>query len=150
MRDVHQSRVYAAERVVYDALERGGQIEVAGSTLVLPVERRFGNLDNIKDYVERLHSLFGGGVPAPTVRPRKGQTRAHYETGANVIAVPLDGTWALREMVILHEYAHCLTRWRDRASGHGPEFQARYTDLVEEVIGPEAGFLLRYSLHQVV
>ena len=144
MTDAQRAQVYAAENLMAKMLERGGPAQVAGSTLTLPIERRFGNLDNVRDYVARLHSIFGEGMPMPQVRERKGQAKAHYEHRAHTIAVPLKDRWALRESVILHEYAHALT-WRDNRldPGHGPAFQANLEHLFTEAIGPEAGFVFR-------
>ena len=78
-----------------------------------------------------------------TVRARRGATAAHYERfddGA-AIAVP-DGrsTWALRELVVLHEIAHHLC---DAEPPHGPEFVATFCELAEAVMGPEVGHVLR-------
>lgn len=147
MTDTQRAQVYAAENLMAKMLERGGPAQVAGSTLTLPVERRFGNLDNVRDYLERLNQVFGEDMTVPRVRERKGQTRAHYEHRAHTIAVPLKDRWALRESIILHEYAHALT-WRDTLldPGHGPTFQAHLERLFTEVIGPEVGFVFRVLL----
>lgn len=147
MTDFQRSQVYGAENMLSQMLATGGRVEVAGSTLILPVERRFGNLDNVRDYVERLHILYGEGMPLPQVRERRGQRRAHYESGSHTIAIPVRDTWAMREVVVLHEYAHALT-WRDDPldPGHGPVFQDLLESLLAEVIGPEAGWLFRYHL----
>jgi len=148
MTDAQRAQVYAAEALMAKMLERGGPAQVAGSTLTLPIERRFGNLDNVRDYIERLHSIFGEGMPMPQVRERKGQAEAHYEWANHTIAVPLKARWALRESVILHEYAHALTWRRDNSPdpGHGPDFQSNLEHLFTEAIGPEAGFMFRYLL----
>lgn len=146
MTDTGRALVYGAENNLMAMLATGGQVEVAGSTLTLPIERRFGNLDNVIDYVGRLHSLYGQGMPLPKVRERRGQTRAHYESLTHTIAMPLGDTWALRECVVLHEYAHALTWGLNRVHGHGQVFQERLEFLLSDVIGPEAGFLFRFNL----
>jgi putative metallohydrolase (TIGR04338 family) len=78
-----------------------------------------------------------------TARPRRGLTAAHYERhddGA-VIAVPeRRGTWALRELVVLHEVAHHLC---DADPPHGPEFVATFCELTAAVMGPEVAHVLR-------
>jgi putative metallohydrolase (TIGR04338 family) len=83
------------------------------------------------------------------VRSRNGQARAHYERANATIAIPpYEGNraWAMRELVVLHELAHHLEP--DPASAvHGPAFVHRYARLVTEVIGPEAGLLLRSTMH---
>jgi putative metallohydrolase (TIGR04338 family) len=79
------------------------------------------------------------------VRARAGAARAEYEFATHTIAVPphrVGGRWAMRELVVLHELAHHLAG----EAGHGPVFVARLVHLVEELIGPEAGFLLRSAL----
>ena len=49
-------------------------------------------------------------------------------------------TWALRELVVLHEIAHHLS---DADPPHGPEFIATFCDLAETVMGPEVAHVLR-------
>ena len=79
------------------------------------------------------------------VRVRRGATAAHYEHdgAAAVIAVPdgLDGQWAMRELVVLHEVAHHLHDGPGPA--HGPDFVTTLCDLSAAVMGPEVGHVLR-------
>ena len=78
-----------------------------------------------------------------TVRPRRGLTAAHYERDDDgaTIAVPERRTsWALRELVVLHEVAHHLC---DADPPHGPEFVATFCELAEAVMGPEVAHVLR-------
>jgi len=80
---------------------------------------------------------------ALTVRPRRGGSAAHYERTADgaTIAVPdRRSTWALRELVALHEIAHHLC---DAEPPHGPEFIATFCELAEVVMGPEVAHVLR-------
>jgi putative metallohydrolase (TIGR04338 family) len=148
MTDIHKLTVYDAEKMLRATLSTGGRVEVAGSVITAPIERNFGNLDNVTDYIERLHTLFGQSMSQPPrVRVRKGQKMAHYETFTNTIAVPVKSRWALRETVVLHEYAHALTWHKHRVTGHGPFFQEEFETLLTDVIGPEAGWLLRTYLH---
>jgi putative metallohydrolase (TIGR04338 family) len=70
-------------------------------------------------------------------------TAAHYEwtPAAAVIAVPeRQTTWALRELVVLHELAHHVAQ---ADPPHGPEFVATFGELAEAVMGAEVGYLLR-------
>jgi putative metallohydrolase (TIGR04338 family) len=63
----------------------------------------------------------------------------------NTIAVPthrVGGRWAMRELVVLHELAHHLSGGAD----HGAEFVTVLLCLVAELVGAEAGFLLRSAL----
>ncbi len=77
------------------------------------------------------------------VRPRRGVTAAHYERAGDGagIAVP-EGrtTWALRELVVLHEIAHHLCA---AEPPHGPEFVATFCELAAVVMGPEVAHVLR-------
>ena len=152
-RDTQRARVYAAEefvRTLFDrAAERGNNVvEFFGTQLTLPPEARFAAAPSVQRYVDNVlaHPAVRARWSAAgmlTVRARRGATAAHYERfddGA-AIAVP-DGrsTWALRELVVLHEIAHHLC---DAEPPHGPEFVATFCELAEAVMGPEVGHVLR-------
>lgn len=152
-RDTQRSKVYAAEEFVRTLFDRAGEhgnrtIEFFGTNLTLPPEARFSSVDSVQRYVDDVLAL--GSVRARwpdaaalTARPRRGLTAAHYERDADaaVIAVP-EGrtTWALRELVVLHEIAHHLC---DADPPHGPEFIATFCELTEAVMGPEVAHVLR-------
>lgn len=159
-RDAHRGRVYAAESLVcrlFDRADDTGQraVEVYGSTIVLPIERRFASVESVQRYADRVLAQSWvrdawprAGVPV-VVRARAGQAAAHYERAGATIALPphhRNQAWAMREFVVLHELAHHLAPV-DGLAAHGPEFADRYAQLVTEVIGPEAGLLLRSALH---
>lgn len=142
-------RVYAAEDTLLFMLEHGGTVQFMGSSLTMPVERRFGDLDGVRRYLAAVRSRPWGSpeVPEAQVRQRRGYTKAHWENG--VIALP-DGIggkgWAMREVVVLHEYAHHVA-WHTRGvTGHGPVFQEIYLGLLENAVGPEAAFVVRAGL----
>ena len=129
-------------------------VEVAGSHLTLPPERKFASLESVQTYVDAVLAL--GWIrarwtraAAPVfVRSRAGQAKAHYERFPGMIAVPLHegGTaWALRELVVLHELAHHLAADADEVP-HGAEFTGRMVELVGGIVGEEAAFLLRVTL----
>lgn len=155
-RDTDRSRVYEAEGLVRRLLDRAVEfptVQVAGSTLTLPVERRFGDVAAVQRYVAGVLALptVGDRWPARAdvpvvVRERRGATQAHYEYSGAVIAVPTamqdpSGTaWAMRESVVLHEVAHHLLG--DHDTGHGPAFRSALLDLVDAVVGPELRLLL--------
>lgn len=150
-RDLHRSAVYAAEQQLMNALDRAGagaSMDFFGSTLTLPIERRFADLDSIRRYVESVMKLptvdrQWPDVSTPVIRERKGQRSAHYVDG--VIAVPMIERWAARETVILHELAHhCVAKTAKAAHDH--IFQAAYVSLVDAVIGSEAALILRAAL----
>ena len=54
-------------------------------------------------------------------------------------------TWALRELVVLHEIAHHLCA---AEPAHGPEFVSTFYDLAEAVMGPEVAHVLRVVYSQ--
>ncbi len=154
--DLQRGKVYQAEALVRRIFDRSAEfpiVDVAGSHLTLPAERKFASLDSVQTYVDAVLAL--GWVRARwpraalpvLVRSRAGQSRAHYERLPQVIAVPLHrrGTaWALRELVLLHEIAHHLAA--DDDLDHGPEFTGRMVDLVGGIVGDEAAFVLRVTL----
>ena len=151
MTDNVTQAVYRAEWALRFMLDNAGtspSVTIHGSTLTLPVERRFGNLANVQTYCDKVLALnwvqakYPRALRPVVVRERKGQEKAHYERMRAVIAVPpyeRGKAWAMREIVVLHELAHHL----DTGYGHGVTFTATYEDLVTELIGPEAGFILR-------
>lgn len=138
MTDRDRAAVYAAEDQWSATLDRGGSLDFFGSHLVLPVQLRFGELTAMQAYVDLRCAEFpeAGTVQ---VRPRRGQTKAHYADG--VIAIPVETPWACRESVLLHEFAHHLNR--GNAPAHGADYRRVMHDLVDSVLGTEAAFVLR-------
>jgi putative metallohydrolase (TIGR04338 family) len=152
-RDVQRSKVYAAEhfvRTLFDrAADRGTRgIDFFGAQLTLPPEARFGSVDSVQRYVDDVLRLAPVRERWPTaasltVRGRRGVTAAHYEFDGTVatVAVPdRHTTWALRELVVLHEVAHHLCH---AEPPHGTEFVSAFCELAEVVMGPEVGHVLR-------
>ncbi|WP_328389404.1 TIGR04338 family metallohydrolase [Nocardia sp. NBC_00416] len=167
VRDTQRARVYDAEqlvRVIFDRAAEFGHrtIELHGSRLTLPDERKFASVESVQRYCDRVLALgwvasnwARAGVPI-RVRARAGTVAAHYESDPAVLAVPVHAdrasrggrsAWALRELVVLHELAHHLEPRPAAVAAHGPGFCGRYVELVDGVIGPEAGLLLRVTLH---
>jgi putative metallohydrolase (TIGR04338 family) len=151
-RDTQRSKVYAAEefvRTLFDrAAERGTPaVDFFGTQLTLPPEARFASMESVRRYVGDVLNLPSVRVRWPTTEPltvrgRRGVTAAHYEYDGTVatIAVPdRQTTWALRELVVLHEIAHHLSRVEPP---HGPEFVAAFGELAAMVMGPEVGHVL--------
>ena len=143
--------MYAAEDQWSAVLDRGGVVDFFGSRLDIPVQRRFGDLEGVRRYVDQVIDLTGvqaafPGAQAPRVRERAGLTRALYEADAATIAIPLREFWAGREAVVLHELAHHLA---GRPSGdtprewHGAEYRGAMCRLVGCVLGEGAALLLR-------
>lgn len=152
-RDSQRSKVYAAEhfvRLLFDrSAEHGsGAVDFFGTQLTLPPEGRFASVESVQRYVDSVLSHPAvrerwPGVGPLAVRARRGVTAAHYERGDGLatIAVP-EGhtTWALRELVVLHEIAHHLC---DAEPPHGPQFVAAFCELAGVVMGPEVQHVLR-------
>ena len=153
VRDTQRAKVYAAEefvRTLFDrAAEHGNRVvDFFGTQLTLPPEGRFASVESVQRYVDEV--LAHPAVQARwrtagvlTVRGRRGATAAHYERsgeGATIAVPDRRSTWALRELVELHEIAHHLC---DAEPPHGPEFVATFCELAEAVMGPEVGHVLR-------
>ncbi|WNG82285.1 TIGR04338 family metallohydrolase [Mycobacterium sp. ITM-2016-00316] len=149
MRDSQRVKVYAAEEFVRTLFDRvaqhgNGSIDFFGTALTLPPEARFASVESVRRYVDDVLAMPAvrerwPGAGQLAVRARRGQTAAHYESGT--IAVPAgDSTWALREMVVLHEIAHHLA---GPGAPHGREFVGAMTELAGWVMGPEVQHVLR-------
>lgn len=148
-RDVQRARVYEAEGLVAQMIDRRLDfpvVEAFGSRVVIPDDRKFGDIASVQRYADAVLSLGWVDNTTPvTIRARAGSTKAEYEFETATIAVPphaRGGRWAMRELVILHELAHHLVGKPD----HGPAYVAQFLELVDGVIGTEAAFLLRASL----
>ena len=152
-RDVQRSKVYAAEHFARTLFDRAGQrgnraIDFFGAQITLPPEGRFASVESVQAYVDDVLGMSAVRTTWPaagrlTVRARRGATAAHYEYDGEVaiIAVPdRHDTWALRELVVLHEIAHHLSQ---SEPPHGPEFVAAFCELAGAVMGPEAAYVLR-------
>jgi putative metallohydrolase (TIGR04338 family) len=146
-RDTQRAKVYAAEefvRTLFDrAAERGNRVvEFFGTQLTLPPEGRFASVAAVQRYVDEVLAHVGADRPL-TVRARRGVTAAHYERfddGATIAVPDRRSTWALRELVVLHEIAHHLS---DAEPPHGPEFITTFCGLADAVMGPEVAHVLR-------
>jgi putative metallohydrolase (TIGR04338 family) len=151
-RDSQRQRVYDAEAALTALIDRRSDYPIArafGSRVAVPDDRKFGDLDSVQRYVDAVLALGWVRATAPEraalpvrVRARAGATKAEYEFTTHTIAVPphrIGGRWAMRELVVLHELTHHLVP----EAGHGPSFTARLLELVEELVGSEAAFLLR-------
>lgn len=151
-RDSQRAKVYAAEQFVRTLFDRAAEhdsrvVDFFGAQLTLPPEGRFGSVEAVQRYVDDVlaHPAVRELWPTATplgVRARRGSTAAHYERSADVatIAVPDRSTWALRELVVLHEIAHHL---RDTDPPHGREFVVAFCALAGAVMGAEVEHVLR-------
>lgn len=158
-RDAQRARVYRAEdgwAAQLDAARRGAVLaRVGGSAVVLPGERRFGTLDAVADYCDRVLALpevtaLGGPDTPPRLRLRRGARSAHWEP-PGIVALPvprLGEPWALRETVVLHELAHHVGELGELSRGHRAPFPAVVLALVRAVLGEEAALALRVHYGQ--
>lgn len=146
-RDFQRERVYQAEfmlRGIYETIAATGNpvIELDGIRLTMPPEARFGSVESVQSYCDRVLDLINCAQPVG-VRERRGTTKAHYEwsfASGGVIAVPVVGSrWAMREIVVLHELAHHLAP----GAKHGPGFVTVMNDLLGRVMGPEVSLAYR-------
>lgn len=132
---------YDAEHEVEFILRQGGTTDFYGSMLTLPEVRKFGNLESVKSYVDKVYHFMGYTNP-PKVRRRRGDKKAHYELTTHTIAIPdhrgSRHSWAMDECTVLHEVAHALTPFH----GHDEHFCSQLVHLYNKIIGPEAGLLL--------
>jgi putative metallohydrolase (TIGR04338 family) len=146
-RDTQRAKVYAAEEFVRTLFDRAAEhgnnvVEFFGTQLTLPPEGRFATVTAVQRYVDEVLAHVGADRPL-TVRARRGVTAAHYERsddGATIAVPDHRSTWALRELVVLHEIAHHLS---EAEPPHGPEFVATFCELAERVMGPEVAHVLR-------
>lgn len=105
---------------------------------------RFGNWNEVQPFYVTLAEKFrevGRDVFPPTVRPRKGAVKAHYDTALQSVFIPpyeIGGSWALTTATAIHEFAHHLSP----GAGHGAEFRAAMVDCLN-VLGWDSEPLLR-------
>lgn len=161
-RDQQRAKVYRAEDAWasrLDAARQGAVLAtVAGSSVLLPAERRLGSLVAARDYCGQVLALTAvidavGVISPPALRTRRGARAAHWEPpGVIAVAVPVHGEpWGLRETVLLHELAHHVGETTGRTQGHLAPFPAVLLLLVAAVLGEEAAFTLQvdYGQHHV-
>lgn len=110
--------VYAAEDL-WEAREHNAQI-------------RFGDWNEIWPFYHRLtarlnESGLREGVKPPSVKPRKGATKAHYDAATATVFIPpfsIGGSWALKVATAIHEFAHHISP----GESHGPGFRQAMLD----------------------
>ena len=156
MRDSQRQRLYDAEHQVRRQLELAAagarSVTVAASTVVLPLEVRFGALEAAQRYTDAVLAShdFADRFPRATATPlrlraRRGDRHAHYEA-PDTIALhdPPHGTrWSLRELVLLHEIAHHAAHHDlPPEPAHGPRFAGAFLRVAALAMGGEVGLLL--------
>lgn len=149
-----RTKVYAAEDQFSTVMNRGGRVDFFGSQIDIPIQRRFGDIDSVRAYVESVIGLMKDTYPnlsPPHIRARRGSTRAHYEFDTHTIAIPVSDQWALRETVVLHECAHHLTMLKcgSQVPSHGSEFVNSMLELVSRILGEGPALLLRTGYQEL-
>lgn len=113
--------------------------EMHGTTVTVPVERKFGSVEVIRAYVQHVCKKEGRTAPYVVVNNRM-KAKATYSLGQINMPNFESARWAWREVVVLHEIAHHLAPH----GGHGPIFQKTFTHLLDKYIGAEVGWI--YSI----
>lgn len=106
---------------------------------------RFGDWNEIWPFYHKLatrlnESGIREGVKPPSVKPRKGATKAHYDATSATVFIPpfsIGGSWALNTATAIHEFAHHIS-----SGDHGPEFRQAMLDCLN-ALGWEADLLAR-------
>lgn len=159
LRDYQRSRVYEGEHLIHRIFDRSVDypvVEVAGSRLTLPVERKFGAIEDVQRYVDKVLALrwvqeaWARATVPVKVSGHNDVKQAIYiriDSAMSVPAAQTRTTWAMRELVILHELAHHLAD--EVEISHGPGFVDRLITLYGGIIGPEAAFLTRVTMLDV-
>lgn len=133
--------VYSAQHELDFFIKHGGLIDFYGSKLYIePCERKFARPEDAQRFLEQVREHVGVTQRVPTIRTNGNRKSwAHYFPLQHEIRVPPhrpgDPSWALRERVILHEYAHSLTR----GHGHDATFCAALAMLLRQCMTPEIG-----------
>ena len=150
MRDYQRQRLYDAEdilRTFYDRAEESGNpmVTMKGFTVTLPPEAKFGSVESLQTYVDRVldHPRVIDAVGTRsrvTVQAKKEHQALHRATySKGRILIPNGrNRWAMREVVVLHELAHHCSHDR-----HGPNFAAAFLSLLGAVMGPEVELICR-------
>lgn len=130
------SKVYDAEWRVCNILDTPDiPFQMHGTTVTIPVERKFGSLETVKAYVDKVCIDHNRVTPKVVVNNRL-KKKATYCMG--IITMPnFEERWAWREAVVLHEIAHHLSS----TNGHDKEFRDIFAQLLDKYIGPEVGWV---------
>lgn len=158
-RDVQKAKVYAAEQILRGQLDFAAQganlVQVFDSTIVVPLEVKFGSLEGAQRYLDQVtatdwyRAAFPKAAKTPVrLRQRRGDKWATYHW-PDTIAINeqvIGQSWAMREVVVLHELAHHAHRHSpggEHHASHSPEYAGVFLHLVAQAMGPEAGLLLQ-------
>lgn len=146
-RDSQRTKVYEAE--FYFRRDCAGKSLRGHKSPGLFPELRFNSVEDVQRYVDKTLSIPYSRRYARRpckVIPRRGERYAHYQdddTHGEIHLPPNPRGWAMREVVVLHELAHHLTR-SEKYAAHGPEFCGRFLLLIELTMGLDARNRLMY------
>lgn len=159
-RDAYRRKVYDSEFELRFYAKKGvTETDFYGTTLSLPEPRKFGDLAGVQRFVDAVCGMdvVRDAYPMvknpPTVRARSNDSHAHYQSLGNEIAVPdhkgVWNSWAMTEMVVLHELAHYFTSEKHDPTGdHGTDFCVCFMFLLKNVLGGGWNLLLMRALDE--
>lgn len=159
-RDTYKQKVYDSEFELRFYAKKGvTETDFYGSTIALPEPRKFGDLAGVQRFVDAVCEMpavreaYPMKKNAPTVRARKNDAHAHYQSFGNEIAVPdhqgVWNSWAMTEIVVLHELAHYFTsETYDETGAHGTDFCKCFMFLFKTVLGGGWDLLFMRALDQ--
>ena len=163
-------RVYVVENSLWEALDQASDTGIRdyhrfGTTYTLPNERKFGSLESVHIYLERLTGLKSfyaefGSIVAPAVKPTTRDSNGAYRQtsadadGMAINLAPHGGgvSTHLREMRVLHEMAHAVDiqiarRNGTKTDGHSKGFLDIFLKLIRIAMDDEMFVsLFRYML----
>lgn len=154
MADEEAAAVYAAHRELRRLLALADESEMRrvpwyhGAYLTMPIELRFHNVAAVRRYVNAL--IAAERTPPVAVHPKWDANSAHYWPASQAIFLPEDepgGDWTMRQIPVLHEFAHHVEWSRHGTSGHGEVFREILLDLVERHAGEECALVLRTEIN---
>lgn len=148
--------VYTAEDALEWAIatsQKHGSVSVNGVALTLEPVARFGDLEAVQAYVDRVTGHPGvinefGRRGTVTVRKRRTGHAAHYEGygphGGTIAIHPERSLALMTELTVLHELAHHYAL----GGGHGARFAGTEIKLLGLVVGPQIALALRILFDQ--
>ena len=158
-RDGQRAKVYDAEHLVhriFDRSEKYPTVDVAGSRLTLPVERRFASSTRCRTTWTACWRS-AGSAPNGRGPPCRCGSASGSATRRRTTSAPPPSSQS--PVTARTRRGHCASWWcctssptisptiRDRAEPqHGGEFVDRLLILVDGVVGPEAALLLRVTM----
>lgn len=153
MADEEAAAIYAAHAELRRLLALADESEMRrvewyhDAYLTMPVELRFHDVAAVRRYVNTLVTV--ERTPPVTVHAKWDAGSAHYWAPSQAIFLPAEDAsgWAMRQITILHEFAHHVEWSRHGSGGHGEVFREILLDLVERHAGEECALVLRTEIN---